>query len=42
MEKRGHIGVCPLFRPPDLGAGWDDAAAMPPDLAGELVVLALI
>jgi len=28
--------------PPDLGEGWDDPEAMPPDLAGKLAVLALI
>jgi len=28
--------------PPDLGEGWDDPGALPPDLAGKLAVLALI
>lgn len=43
--KRGHQGwryLSPEDAPPDLGEGWDDIEALPPDLAGKLAVLALI
>ena len=43
--KRGHQGwryLADADAPPDLGAGGDDVARLPPDLAGKLVSLALI
>ena len=43
--KRGHQGwryLSPEDAPPDLGEGWGDLEALPPDLAGKLAVLALI
>jgi len=43
--KRGHQGwryLAAEDAPPDLGEGWDDLEALPPDLAGKLAVLALI
>ena len=43
--KRGHQGwryLAEADAPPDLGAGGDDVARLPPDLAGKLVSLALI
>jgi hypothetical protein len=45
LAKRGHQGWRYLEAgdaPPDLTAGEDDVAAMPPDLIGKLTVLALI
>jgi hypothetical protein len=45
LAKRGHQGWRYLEAgdaPPDLAAGEDDVAAMPPDLIGKLTVLALI
>ena len=43
--KRGHQGwryLNPADAPADLSEGGDDLAALPPDLAGKLAVLALI
>lgn len=43
--RRGHQGwryLAEADAPPDLGAGEADMAALPPDLAGKLAVLALI
>ncbi len=45
MAKRGHQGWRYLEAadaPPDLAGGEDGVAALPPDLAGKLTVLALI